>query len=840
MRGFASLLLFLALVLLAPPLAPAQGIAPEAETAELKLDRWEAEAGLIEELIASDPDGAAEIDAMRATLEQQRAEIVEVSDAAEAKLAPLREQLAALGDPPEEGADEAPTIASERAQLEARIGEIAAGLKKANRADARAVALLGEVSTLRRKAFTRQLLSRSASALEPGVLGKAVDSVGSLVRSLIAETEGQIGKSRMDASFLARALIPLALLAAAIFVVVGLKRVALRRLLRPVEGAPHGRRVATAIAVTLVRLLIPALALGMVLVAAWNSGLLGPQGNILLRGLAMTLMVVISAYALGGAFYSPHAPQLRLSALPEAQAIAAYRWVIGLAAILGLDRVLVVHGAELGLSVEALAVLNTILVTAGGLMVWGITRYLAPREAAEPGAIKALAPGESEDSDAAGAPRPLGIGPVLLRIAILVARAAAIVAPALALMGYFAASHFVFYPFVFSGMVLGVGVLLFYAAQDSVEILTEPAEGDEAEAHAERPSRIRLIPIAVAFLLICAAIPVLALIWGADGTDLSAAWRSISDGFKVGEIRISPLDFFTFLLVFSIGYVLTRIVQGVLGRSVLPLAMLDTGVKAAITAGIGYVGIILSALVAISTTGLDLSNLAIVAGALSVGIGFGLQNVVNNFVSGIILLIERPIKNGDWVEIGGIHGTVQRVNVRSTEIQTFDRSTMFVPNADLISGTVTNWTHSNLHGRLIVKVGVAYGTDTRRVEEILLDIAKGHSMLLSRPSPYVLFRGFGADSLDFEIRGVLRDVNWILNVTSDINFEIARRFEEEGIEIPFAQRDLHIRNADELGGAIGGALRGGQTLPEEDSARPRMKDSGGAPGDPARDDPDGD
>ncbi len=840
MRGYALLLLFLALVSLAPPLVPAQGIAPEAESAELKLDRWKAEAALIEKLIASDPDSQAEIDAMRATLEQQRAEIVEVSDAVEAKLAPLREQLAALGDPPAEGADEAPAIASGRALLEARIGEIAAGLKKANRADAHAAALLDEVSTLRRKAFNRQLLSRSASALESGVLGKAVDSIGSLIRSLVAETEEQIEKSRMDASFLARALIPLALLAAAIFVVVGLKRVALRRLLRPVEGAPHGRRVATAIAVTLVRLIIPALALGMVLVAAWNSGLLGPQGNILLRGLAITLMVVISAYALGGAFYSPHAPQLRLSALPEIQAVAAYRWVIGLAAILGLDRVLVVHGAELGLSAEALAVLNTVLVALGGIMVWGITRYLAPREGSEPGAIKA--PGDPEDADTDGsAPRAPGIGPILLRIAILLARAAAIVAPALALMGYFAASHFVFYPLVFSGMVLGVGVLLFYAAQDSVELLTEPVQGGtDVPPGSARPSRVRLIPFAVAFLLICAAIPVLALIWGADGTDLSAAWRAISDGFKVGEIRISPLDFFTFLLVFSIGYVLTRIVQGVLARSVLPLAILDTGVKAAITAGIGYVGIILSALIAISTTGLDLSNLAIVAGALSVGIGFGLQNVVNNFVSGIILLIERPIKNGDWVEIGGIHGTVQRVNVRSTEIQTFDRSTMFVPNADLISGTVTNWTHSNLHGRLIVKVGVAYGTDTRCVEEILLDIAKGHAMLLSRPAPYVLFRGFGADSLDFEIRGVLRDVNWILNVTSDINFEIAHRFEEEGIEIPFAQRDLHIRNADELGQAIGGALGTGQTLPEPNLTRPRMKDSDGAPVDPARDDPDGD
>jgi small-conductance mechanosensitive channel len=272
----------------------------------------------------------------------------------------------------------------------------------------------------------------------------------------------------------------------------------------------------------------------------------------------------------------------------------------------------------------------------------------------------------------------------------------------------------------------------------------------------------------------------------------------VSSSFKIGSVTISIADIFTALIVFVVGLIFVRWLQRGLADRVLPETRMERGLQHSVAAGFGYIGITLAGVVAISVGGLDLSNLALIAGALSVGIGFGLQNVVNNFVSGIILLIERPIKVGDWVVVGANEGTVKRIRVRATEIETFRRASVIIPNSELLSTAVMNWTHTDRLGRVEVPVGVAYGSDPERVRQILLEVAAANSQIAHRPPPFVMFKDFGDSALVFELRCYLYDIGQIIVVSTDLRFAIDKAFRERGIQIPFPQRDLHIKDIENL------------------------------------------
>lgn len=288
--------------------------------------------------------------------------------------------------------------------------------------------------------------------------------------------------------------------------------------------------------------------------------------------------------------------------------------------------------------------------------------------------------------------------------------------------------------------------------------------------------------------------------WDYSGGVIESVKGYIVNGFNIGDFRIIPSRILWALLVFGTIVILSSWVRSQLENNWLKLTTMGQGARDAMVTIIGYILFLIAVMAGLSAAGFDFGNVAIIAGALSVGIGFGLQNIVNNFVSGLILLFERPIRKGDWIAVGGTEGYVKDIQIRSTRIQTFDRSDVIVPNSELISNQVTNWVLSGKGGRAIVPVGVAYGTDTGKVRDILLAIAEENESVVKTslmPKPKVLFREFGDSSLNFELRVFVHNVDSRLDIVSELNFAIDKAFRQEGIEIPFPQRDLHVKSLPE-------------------------------------------
>ena len=284
--------------------------------------------------------------------------------------------------------------------------------------------------------------------------------------------------------------------------------------------------------------------------------------------------------------------------------------------------------------------------------------------------------------------------------------------------------------------------------------------------------------------------------WGLSETGLQRIGMWLSDGFAIGSVTIVPAKIALGLLGLALLLAVSSWVRNRLEKNWLPRTRLDRGAREATVAIAGYTSIALAVIAALVVAGFDFSNIAIIAGALSVGIGFGLQNIVNNFVSGLILLFERPVKTGDWVVVGTTEGYVKRISIRSTQIQTFDRADVIVPNSELISNQVTNWMLYDPRGRVRVPIGVAYGSDTALVKKLLLQIAAEHPQVVhdkSSPEPVVMFLGFGDSSLNFDLRCFVQNIDSRLSVISDINFAIDAAFREHNVEIPFPQRDVHVR-----------------------------------------------
>jgi len=787
---FRALCLILALCFASLPITGAGQMAHAQQTIEgPDFAAWEDTATRVENAIENGDVSTAVLEDLRRELTKWREQFTNALGANSTTIKTVQDQLAALGPAPENDT-EASDIAAQRDELNRRLSRLQAPVRTAELARSRADGLIAGIDEIIRNRQTAELLRLGPSPVNPLhwpegllVLYQLADSVQ---REVLDDWETPVGRTVFNDNLpvvLAWLLLGLVLLARG--------RRWSNRLMRSItkEEVSAGRWMVTFL-ISLGEWLLPYAGICALAEALSATALFGPRGTLILDTVQPAAFIFFLARWLALQIFPRHekrAPLLNL----DSRCRYSGR----------------LYGALMGLVIAAFYFLHTIaeqskwsepatnvvlfpVLVLAGLLLFNLAKLLLMHSRAA-----------RDDSDDEETFRD--------RLARLLARTLmllAVLAPILAAVGYLKAAQAIMLPTLLSLMLLAVLLVLQRVVTEVYVMLSGNREG----------AYDALIPVLAGFALVILSLPLFALIWGARPAQLSEIWVRFTEGVTVGGTQISPSIFMTLAVVFVLGYLLTRLVQGALKTTVLPKTRLDPGGRNAIVSGVGYVGIFLAALIAITSAGIDLSSLAIVAGALSVGIGFGLQNVVSNFVAGIILLIERPISEGDWIEVGGKHGYVRGISVRSTRIETFDRTDVIVPNADFVSGTVTNYTRGNTVGRVIVPVGVAYSSDTREVETILREIAEEHPMVLANPAPNVVFTSIGTSTYDFEIRAILRDVNWVMSVKSDMNHEIVKRFGAANIEMAFPQQDIWIRNPE----ALSGKPTPAQEVPPSDATSP--------------------
>ncbi len=741
-------------------------------------DAWESFAARVEAALESGRVSDSVLGDLRRDLVDWRATFATAKDESSVRILALRAQLEALGAAPADGAEELAGTAAQRDALEDELDAVLTPVTRAELAHTRADTLIATLDQSLRSRQVRDVSQEGPSPFDFSAWLPAIESFQRTFHLAWSAAVASWSNPSQQAGLIAD--LPLTVPLGTIGLVLllfgwqSVRRIGER--LRAGKSPPV--RGAWGFVISALQVWVPSFGALLLGAAVSNAFVLDSRGEQIVSAFILIVAVQFVARWLGNRVFGIPGASWRVLTLPAGKVRAGHAMSATLGVLIGLQLLLVNLGRIDAYSDAALAVLNFPLIVATSVVLWRLGRMMR---------LYRGDTGEGDDDD-----RPIRFYNSTVRVLGTLLTLAALVAPVAAALGFRQLAVFALFPTLYSLALIAVVMILHHFIVDIFALVARREREEATES---------LVPVLISVGMAIAAMPLLPLIWGYRVSDLTEFWARVWGGITIGEAVITPTTVLTVALVFAIGYAATRLVQGMLGSTILPKTGMEQGGQVALTSGVGYVGIFIAALAAVTAAGINLSSLAIVAGALSVGIGFGLQNIVSNFVSGIILLIERPIGKGDWIEVGTTMGTVKDISVRSTTIETFDRTDVIVPNSDLISGTVTNYTRGNLLGRVIVPVGVAYGTDTKKVEAILYEIAQAHPLVTVNPAPKIVFQGFGADSLDFEVRVILRDVNFLLDVRTELNHEIARRFAEEGVEIPFAQRDIWLRNPEVLTGA---------------------------------------
>ena len=765
------------------PLADQELLKEYASTIEI----WKIQVQALDQVV-NDPDATDEqLREFPGILEGMRGEMRAFIADLRPRLEDARDRLARLGPAAAEGEpEEAAEIAEQRKAQGAEVATLDGLIKQADVLFVKVGQLVEAANTERRERFAESLLKPVGNLHSQYFWGRAFANVPLQFELASRAVTSWLGAAAADG------LLQLALLLLAPMAVAGLiwfagTRIVIHRAFfePPEDGPPPLAQRAAAAILGAVKVSAPYVgALAAFYLIALAAGQIAPGTDSFLFQAGLALAAAIFLISLVWRSFKPIDPAWRLV---TQDASAAYRLGAFLTALIVVwfaDRVLDLADPILYTSYPSI-VLRSVVVAA-------VTAILLASMLFVPIAPK----GENGSLSFRG---------WSIWLFLLVMLAVAFIAIAAA-FGYVAMAQFVATQVVVTGGVLVVMYLLHLTAEHvsttskALEAQREAATAGQASQGPSAFGALRvLLALLMDVLILLVGSTIILLQWGFDWVDIQTWLAAALQGFAIGpDLVISPVSILIALGIFGAGLVLTRMVQRWMMRRTPVGRYADTGLRESVKTGLGYVGYVLSAVFAIAYLGIGFANLAIVAGALSVGIGFGLQSIFNNFVSGLILLVERPIKVGDWIEVGQHQGTVKRISVRSTEIETVHRESVIIPNANLITDVVINSMHNDRTCRVDLAVGVSYDTDVELLRKTLLEVAEANPSVLKEPEPFVYFAGYGESSLDFQLRAFLRDIGMRIRVVSELRFAVWFALKDVGIQMPFPQRDLHIKDLDAL------------------------------------------
>ena len=754
-------------------------VSPAIVSAEEMLTAAEADIARLSKKITENAENDTELVSLKLELEGLGRSMLDIGVSLRPRLTEIKARISQLGAAPGEGEPAEPeAIVAERARLNEERAQINALTGRAETVSVTASNLSDQIASARRDLFANTLFKRTE--FSPSLLSEAYAAAGDELARL-SRNYGSWASFVWKFKFQALLANVFFSLLAALVLIAGAYRLFGGLINRDAddEDPPYTSRLSVAFW----SIVIPTLAMTVLAVLVYgmmNSfAILRADVSPVIESVITMLLGVYFISKLARAILAPRMPAWRLVNLSNGGARVLFSLVVALAIINGLDFVEDQISNTLGSPVVLTVLKGFVSVFMMVLVLIGMAL------------VKPMLASTGDPSDP-GQPWPRIISRTLMfaGIGLMVT----------ALLGYVGLARFVATQIVVTGGILTTMYIGYLSAQSVAEAgaLANTKVGRWLE------SRYQLGQVAldqcglgaslmINLLVLLMGIPLILLQWGFRIQDIEIWFYRLMTDIRIGGITISLVGIFFGVVLFALGLLATRWFQRWLDGSVMARGRMDTGVRNSIKTGIGYLGVAVAGLIGISAAGIDLSSLALVAGALSLGIGFGLQNIVSNFVSGLILLAERPFKVGDWVVTGSTEGFVKKISVRATEIETFSRQSIIVPNSELINSPVGNWTHRNSLGRIDVPIGVSYDADPRKVIEILEEVANGHEMVLQNPPPVVYFAGFGDSSLDFEVKAHLADVLSGLGVRTELRVRIFERLKAEGIEIPFPQRDLNIK-----------------------------------------------